>query len=165
VRRPIVAVVGAGRASEAARDAARRVGEAVARSGAVLICGGLGGVMEAAALGAKQAGGVTLGVLPGPDTSQANPFIDYAIATNMGQARNAVIVQTADAVVSVHGGYGTLSEIALALKAGKPVFCIHPPCEVPGARIVESPQEAAERAVAAARERVESSEGKGASGS
>ncbi|SMC17317.1 hypothetical protein SAMN02746041_00279 [Desulfacinum hydrothermale DSM 13146] len=161
MRRPVIAVVGAGTASEAAAEAARRVGSAIAKAGAVLISGGLGGVMEAAAQGAKEAGGVTLGILPGADTWSANPHIDHPIATNMGQARNAVIVQTADAVVSVHGGYGTLSEIALALKAAKPVFCIHPPCEVPGARIVESPEEAVERAVAAARKRMASSRGKG----
>ncbi len=146
MRAPMIAVVGAGRASEDVLRTARRVGEAIARRGAVLICGGLGGVMTAAAEGAKQAGGVTLGVLPGSDTSSANPFIDFAVATNMGQARNAIIVQSADAVISVAGGYGTLSEIALALKAGKPVFSIDPPCPVPGIRICATAEEAVESA-------------------
>jgi uncharacterized protein (TIGR00725 family) len=87
----------------------------------VVVCGGLGGVMEAACRGAKDAGGTTVGILPGSDRAAANPFVDVAIPTGLGEARNALVVRAADALIAVGGGYGTLSEIALALKAGKPV--------------------------------------------
>jgi uncharacterized protein (TIGR00725 family) len=88
----------------------------------VLVCGGLGGAMEAACRGAKEAGGTTLGVLPGVDRGEANPYVDVAVPTGLGQGRNLVIVHTADALIAVGGGYGTLSEVALALRAGKPVI-------------------------------------------
>ena len=97
------------------------MGRELAARGAVLVCGGLGGVMEAACRGAKDAGGRTVGILPGTDRAAANPFVDTAIPTGLGEARNALVVRAADALISVGGGYGTLSEIALALKAGKPV--------------------------------------------
>jgi uncharacterized protein (TIGR00725 family) len=90
----------------------------------VLICGGLGGVMEAACRGAKTAGGTTVGILPGHDRAQANEHVDVALATGLGEARNALVVRAADALVAVGGEYGTLSEIALALKTGKPVVAI-----------------------------------------
>jgi hypothetical protein len=90
----------------------------------VVVCGGLGGVMEAACRGAKEAGAVTVGILPGADRSAANRFVDAAIATGLGEARNALVVRAADAVVAIGGAYGTLSEIALALKAGKRVVGI-----------------------------------------
>jgi uncharacterized protein (TIGR00725 family) len=93
----------------------------VAEAGAVLVCGGLGGVMEAACRGAQRAGGLTLGILPGRDRAEANPHVDVAIPTGLGEARNALVVHAADAVVAVAGEYGTLSEIALALQAGIPV--------------------------------------------
>jgi uncharacterized protein (TIGR00725 family) len=101
--------------------AAESVGRALAARGAVVVCGGLGGVMEAACRGAKEAGGTTLGLLPGSDRAHANPYVDVAVPTGMGEARNALVARTADALVAVGGGYGTLSEIALALKAGKRV--------------------------------------------
>ncbi|HUT54652.1 MAG TPA: TIGR00725 family protein [bacterium] len=123
-RRPVIAVCGAGAAGPELDELAARVGEAIAEAGAVLVCGGLGGVMEAAARGAREAGGLTIGILPGSDTGEANAWIEAAVATDMGPARNAIIVATADAVVAVGGGYGTLSEIALALKMGKPVVSI-----------------------------------------
>jgi uncharacterized protein (TIGR00725 family) len=112
-------VVGPGdaRADEAA--AAHSVGREVARAGAVVICGGLGGVMAAACRGAKKEGGTTVGVLPGSDRAAANEWVDVAIATGLGEARNAVVVRAADALIAVGGGFGTLSEIAFALKAGK----------------------------------------------
>ena len=97
------------------------MGRLLAERGAVLVCGGLGGTMEAACRGAKQAGGTTVGLLPGGSRSDANPFVDVAIPTDLGEARNALVVRAADAVVAVGGGYGTLSEIALALRAGKRV--------------------------------------------
>ena len=97
------------------------MGRLLAERGAVLVCGGLGGTMEAACRGAKQAGGTTVGLLPGGSRSEANRFVDVAIPTGLGEARNALVVRAADAVVAVGGGYGTLSEIALALRAGKRV--------------------------------------------
>lgn len=116
-----VAVVGSGNATEEESALAERVGAAVAQAGAVLVCGGLGGVMQAACRGAKREGGATVGILPGADRSAANTFVDIAIATGLGEVRNAIVVGCADAVVAVGGEYGTLSEIALALRAGKPV--------------------------------------------
>jgi len=97
------------------------VGRQLAERGAVVVCGGLGGVMEAACRGAKEAGGLTVGILPGTDRAAANAFVDVAVPSGLGEARNALVVRAADAVVAVGGGYGTLSEIALALKAGKRV--------------------------------------------
>jgi uncharacterized protein (TIGR00725 family) len=123
VRRTI-AVVGAGDASEAVCDLAYCAGLAVARRDAVLICGGRGGVMAAAARGAQSAGGLTIGILPGYDRRQANPNVEIAIATGMGEARNAIIVASADAVVALKGEGGTLSEIGLALKLGRPVVAL-----------------------------------------
>ena len=100
---------------------AEAVGRELAARGAVVVCGGLGGVMEAACRGAKDAGGHTVGILPGSDRAAANPFVDTAVPTGLGEARNALVVRAADALIAVGGGYGTLSEIALALKAGKRV--------------------------------------------
>lgn len=97
------------------------MGRELGSRGAVLVCGGLGGVMEAACRGAKEAGGTTIGILPGSDRSAANAHVDFAIPTGLGEARNALVVRAADALVAVGGGYGTLSEIAFALKAGKRV--------------------------------------------
>lgn len=95
------------------------MGRELGARGVVVVCGGLGGVMEAACRGAKEAGATTVGILPGSDRSAANPFVDVAIATGLGEARNALVVRAADALIAVGGAYGTLSEIALALKAGK----------------------------------------------
>jgi len=119
-----VAVVGSGTASGAETDAAEALGRHLAEAGAVVVCGGLGGVMAAACRGARRAGGRTVGILPGTDRAEANDFVEIALATGMGEARNAVVVGTADAVVAVGGEFGTLSEIALALKAGIPVVGI-----------------------------------------
>lgn len=117
-----IAVVGSGsRVPAAVRRRAEEVGRAVAESGAVLVCGGLGGVMEAACRGAHHGGGLTVGILPGLDRAEANEYVDVAIPTGLGEARNALVVRAADAVVAVSGEYGTLSEIALALQAGIPV--------------------------------------------
>src|SRR4051794_36981641 len=121
---PHIAVIGAGRAAPEQTEAAEAVGRALARSGAVLVCGGLGGVMEAACRGAKSAGGTTVGILPGDDRAHANDYVDVALATGFGEARNALVVRAVDALIAVGGEYGTLSEIALALKAGKPVVGI-----------------------------------------
>jgi uncharacterized protein (TIGR00725 family) len=114
-----VAVAGSADAPAADVEAAERVGRALAARGAVVVCGGLGGVMEAACRGTKAAGGATLGILPGLDRSEANPYVDIAVPTGLGEARNALVVRAADALIAVGGEWGTLSEIALALRAGK----------------------------------------------
>jgi uncharacterized protein (TIGR00725 family) len=117
-----VAVIGPGSGASAAElEAAEELGRLLAEADAVLVCGGLGGVMEAACRGAQSTGGLTLGILPGRDRSDANPYVEVAVPTGLGEARNALVVRAADAVVAVGGAYGTLSEIALALKGGTPV--------------------------------------------
>jgi hypothetical protein len=121
-RSPRIAVIGPLQATAEQAALAEQVGAEIARHGAVLVCGGLTGVMEAAARGAKSAGGTTLGILPGDAAGDANPFIDIPIATGMGEARNVVLVHTAQAFIAIGGAFGTLSEIALALRAGKPVI-------------------------------------------
>jgi uncharacterized protein (TIGR00725 family) len=115
-----IAVVGPSAATPAEHALGEEIGRLIAETGAVLVCGGLGGLMEAAASGCAKAGGRSVGVLPG-ERSAANPYLTVAVATGMGEARNAIVVRTADAVVAVAGEFGTLSEIALALKMGKPV--------------------------------------------
>jgi uncharacterized protein (TIGR00725 family) len=126
VSRVHIAVVGAGDDDAPAAElaAAETVGRRVGEAGAVLICGGRGGVMEAACRGARAVGGLTVGILPGTDRAGANAYVDVAVPTGLGEARNALVVRAADAVVAVDGGYGTLSEIALALAAGTPVIGI-----------------------------------------
>ena len=118
---PYVAVVGSGVADDSLARAAEELGRELARLGAVVVSGGMSGVMEAAARGAKSEGGMTLGILPGSRRSEANAFVDVAVATGMGEMRNALVVRAADAVVAVGGEFGTLSEIGLALKTGVPV--------------------------------------------
>jgi uncharacterized protein (TIGR00725 family) len=118
---PYIAVIGAGDASADEEDAAEAVGAHLAQAGAVLVCGGRGGVMEAACRGAKAQGGTTVGILPGASRTDANPYVDVAIATGLGELRNGLVVRAADALVAVGGAFGTLSEIALALTAGKTV--------------------------------------------
>jgi len=137
-----VAVVGAGEGvAQAILDDAEAVGEQLATGGAVLVCGGLGGVMEAACRGAVRAGGATVGILPGSDRAAANPWVTAAIASGMGELRNGLVVRAADAVIAIAGGVGTLSEIALALKAGKPVVGLGT-WEIPGVRPAGDPAEA-----------------------
>jgi uncharacterized protein (TIGR00725 family) len=116
-----VAVVGAGEYEETRCDLARELGRKIAEHGHVLITGGLGGVMEAASEGARKAGGVTVGILPG-EKETANRHVNVAIGTGMGHGRNAIIVRSADVVIALPGLYGTLSEIALALKMDKMVI-------------------------------------------
>ena len=116
-----VAVIGGNRPGREGLDQAYRIGRLLAREGAVLVCGGLGGVMEAASRGAKEAGGLTIGILPGRDPAEANPSIDIPFATGLGYTRNSLVVMNADAVIAVDGEYGTLSEIAFSLIYGKKV--------------------------------------------
>ena len=125
--RPIrIAVCGAGNGDARLLRLAEQVGEEIARSGAAIVCGGLGGVMEAAARGAQVHGGTTIGVLPGDDAAAANPWISLPLPTGMGEARNALVVRFADAAIAVGGEWGTLSEIALAAKMGVPIVLLAP---------------------------------------
>jgi uncharacterized protein (TIGR00725 family) len=146
--RRYVAVVGPGDATAAELTAAVAVGAELARAGVVLVCGGLGGVMEAACRGAREAGGTTVGILPGEDRTAANPFVDLAIPSGLGEARNALVVRSADALVAVGGGYGTLSEIALALKAGKRVVGLGA-WDIEGVESAATPEQAVAAALAA----------------
>lgn len=121
-----IAVIGGATCGERHRDFAYRTGAEIGRAGATLLCGGRGGVMQAAAEGARSVGGSTVGILPGVDRgdSPPNPFIQTSIYTGMGQARNQVLVLSADAVIGIGGGWGTLTEIGLALKHQKPVLLL-----------------------------------------
>lgn len=118
---PHIGVIGAGETDEELSALAEAVGSALARRGAVLVCGGLGGVMEAACRGAVEEAGLTVGILPGTDRRAANPHVRVAIPTGMGEMRNALIVRAADAIIAIAGEFGTLSEMAFALKTGVPV--------------------------------------------
>ncbi|TMC43372.1 MAG: TIGR00725 family protein [Chloroflexi bacterium] len=120
----MVAVCGESDPQTSLADLAFELGHGIAERGAILICGGLTGVMEHAARGARAAGGLTVGLLPGEEPDDANAYIDLAIATGLGHARNAVLARTADGVVALGGGLGTLSEIALALRDGRPAIGI-----------------------------------------
>ena len=120
----MIAVIGDSDPSPECARLAEEAGRAIARSGATLVCGGLGGVMEAAARGAKEAGGLTVGILPGTDPGAANPHIDIPVCTGMGNARNAVIAATAEGLIALEGSWGTLSEIALGMKLGRRVVAL-----------------------------------------
>ena len=152
----MIAVIGGDSAPQAVLPLAEDVGREIARRGHVLVCGGRGGVMEAACRGAREAGGHTIGILPGPDRSDANAYVEFPIVTNLGAARNAVVVLSADALIAIDGSYGTLSEIALAFAHGKPVvglrtWHISDEAGVEDERIVRAadPAEAVELAVGA----------------
>jgi uncharacterized protein (TIGR00725 family) len=120
-KKPLIAVVGAGVCDEKIYKLAETAGRALAKAGFTIICGGLGGVMEAACKGAVFAGGETIGILPGDDPKQANPYVQIPVATGMGIGRNIIIIRSASVVLAIDGKYGTLSEIAFALQLGKPV--------------------------------------------
>lgn len=123
--KPLVAVVGGSECTAEEAALAEAVGRGLAGAGAVVVCGGLSGVMEAAARGVRAAGGLCIGLLPGADPRAANRYIDVALATGMGEMRNALIVRAARAVIAIGGGPGTLSEVALALRIGTPVVGLH----------------------------------------
>jgi uncharacterized protein (TIGR00725 family) len=137
-----IAVIGGSDIGPETAGLAREVGREVAARGAVLLCGGLGGVMAAAAQGAQEAGGVSLGILPDGDRLRANPYLTYAIATNLGHARNVLIAHSADAIIAVDGSYGSISEAAIALKLGKPVIALNVTWDLPGLKRAASPEEA-----------------------
>jgi uncharacterized protein (TIGR00725 family) len=146
---PYVAVVGPGDATHEEADAAEQVGAGLAHAGAVVVCGGLGGVMAAACRGASRADGMTIAILPGADRAAANEWARVVIPTGMGEMRNALVVRAADAVIAVGGAYGTLSEVALALKTGVPVVGINT-WQIEGVVQVGSPADAVGTALALA---------------
>ena len=123
-RRLYVAVVGSGTATGELYGLAREVGRLVAERGAVVVCGGLSGVMEAAARGATEVGGIAIGILPDENRGRANAYLSYSVVTGAGQARNLAVVCSGDVVIAVGGEYGTLSEMGLALKIGRPVVAL-----------------------------------------
>ncbi len=139
----IVAVIGTSRATADEKATAEEIGRLVARNGWILVNGGLEGIMEASSRGAREEGGVVVGILPTPTTEAANPYVTVPIATNMGHARNVIIAHTADVLIAVGGGEGTLSEIAVARKLGKTVFGIRS-WEVAGVTTVASTKSAIE---------------------
>jgi len=143
-----VAVVGSGTEHE---ENAETVGRLLAERGATVVTGGLGEVMAAASRGAKTAGGTTIGILPGELRTDANPWLDHVVVTGIGHGRNLAVVASGDAVIAVGGRYGTLAEIGFALTLGRPVVVLDPGWEVEGTVRAETPAEAVEFALAAAR--------------
>jgi len=136
-----VAVVGPGDASPAEIESAELIGRGVAQRGDTLVCGGLGGVMEAACRGANSVGDTTVGILPGSDRAAGNEWLTIALPTGLGELRNGLVVRAADVLVAVGGAYGTLSEVALALKTGVPVVGLHT-WEIDGIEVADSPADA-----------------------
>ena len=156
--RPVqISVIGAAEGEPEALEAAEEVGRLLAEAGAVVICGGRGGVMEAASRGAQAAGGIAIGVLPGSDPDEANEHVAHVVATGVGQARNLAVVGSGSAVIAVDGHWGTLSEIAFARKLGKPVVALrswtlrHRTEPDLGITEAETPAEAVKAALAATR--------------
>ncbi len=121
-KRKFISVIGGSQTSAREIRLAEEVGRELARKGAVLVCGGLGGIMEAACRGASSEGGITIGILPGDSREQANPYVQFPIVTGIGYARNAAVAKTGQAVIAIGGIYGTLSEIAFALQSSIPVI-------------------------------------------
>jgi uncharacterized protein (TIGR00725 family) len=145
---PYVSVVGSGEASGELYEKAREVGRLVAGKGGTVVCGGRTGVMEAAARGATEAGGVAIGILPDEDRERANEHLTYSVATGTGHARNLAVVCSGDVVIAVGGEYGTLSEIGLALKVGRPVVALESWDLEAHVAVASSPEEAVEAAFA-----------------
>lgn len=148
MHRRYVAVCGASQATPSQLDAAREVGRLLAKRGAIVINGGFGGVSGAASEGAALEGGTVIGILPDTDRGGVNPHLTVAIATGLGQVRNAVIVTAADSVIAIGAGWGTLSEIAFAKRLDRPVFALDT-WDVNGLEVVDTPAEAVERALEA----------------
>jgi uncharacterized protein (TIGR00725 family) len=145
---PYVSVVGSGEASGELYEKAREVGRLVAERGATIVCGGRTGVMEAAARGATESGGVAIGILPDEDREKANEYLSYSVATGTGHARNLAVVCSGDLVIAVGGEYGTLSEVGLALKVGRPVVALESWDLGEHVAVASSPREAVEAAFA-----------------
>jgi uncharacterized protein (TIGR00725 family) len=145
-----VSVIGSGAEHE---ENAEQVGRLLAERGATVVTGGLGEVMAAAARGAKAAGGTTIGILPGETRMDGNPWLDHVVVTGIGHGRNLAVVASGDAVIAVGGRYGTLAEIGFALTLGRPVVVLEPGWQVEGTQRAQTPTEAVEFALAAARHR------------
>jgi uncharacterized protein (TIGR00725 family) len=139
-----VAVIGSGAEHEAR---AEEVGRLLAERGCTVVSGGLGEVMAAAARGAKAAGGTTIGILPGESREDANEWIDHAVATGIGHARNLAVVASGDAVIAVGGSWGTLAEIGFASRLGRPTVVLEPGWEIAGVPRAETPEEAVDLAL------------------
>jgi uncharacterized protein (TIGR00725 family) len=151
-RRPAIAVIGGGDgASVEVLELAHQVGLEIGAHGATLICGGRGGVMEASARGASERGAHTIGILPGYEHGAANPYIEFVIATGMGEARNAVVIGSADAVIALAGEGGTLSEIGFALKLGRPLVALRAWPQIEGIEHADEPEAAVGEALRMAR--------------
>jgi uncharacterized protein (TIGR00725 family) len=150
---PRIGVMGDSSCSPEVYELARKVGFLIGTKGAILISGGMGGVMEASARGAREAGGTTIGILPGSSATEANRYIDIPIVTDLGNARNVINILTSEAVIAIHGSYGTLSEIALAMKCRVPVVGLRtwhltpPEGEATPIILTQSPEEAVEAAL------------------
>ena len=142
----IISVIGAGSCDQKTYQVAEDVGRLIAQGGAILITGGLGGVMEAASKGANEAGGTVIGILPGFSKKDANAYVTVPLITGLSHARNVIVVRSADAVIAVAGEYGTLSEIAIALKLGKPVIGIHTWENIEGVVKLDNAEDAVARA-------------------
>lgn len=145
-QRKRVGVIGGSRPDQASRAMARKVGELLAKKGAVLVCGGLGGVMEAACRGAKEAGGLTVGILPGQNPDEANAYVDLPVATGLGYSRNSLVAMNAEVLIAVDGEYGTLSEIAYGIIYGKRVIGLGT-WDIKGVIPARTPEEAVELAL------------------
>lgn len=141
-RTDYVGIIGAGECSDTVYGLAREVGYEIGKRGWMMVCGGLGGVMEGAAKGCREAGGLTVGLLPGLEKASANPYIRVPIPTGLDEGRNLVLVRTADVLISIAGGYGTLSEIALALKMNKVVIGLETWQDIRGVHYVSNPKDA-----------------------
>ena len=144
-----ISVIGSGAEHE---ERAERVGRLLGERGCTLVCGGRGEVMAAAARGAKSAGGVTIGILPGESRADANEWIDHVVATGIGHARNLAVVASGDAVIAVGGRWGTLAEIGFARTLGRPVVILEPGWQVEGVERAATPEEAVDVALRLARE-------------
>ncbi len=142
----IISVIGAGSCDKEIYSIAEEVGRLIARKDATLVTGGLGGVMEAASKGAKEAGGVVVGILPGFSKEEANQYVTVPIVTGLSHARNIIVARSGDAVIAVSGEYGTLSEIAISLKLGKPVIGINTWDNIEGVTGTNSAEEAVKKA-------------------
>lgn len=141
-QKTVIGVIGSADPSAAGQQMAFEVGRLLAEAGAVLVTGGLGGVMAAASKGCAEAGGLVLGILPGDNPDAANPHVDIAIPTGMGHSRNVLVAQTAQALIAVEGGLGTLSEVAIGLKTGRAVFLLESRLQVEGAILMKTAQQA-----------------------
>ncbi len=147
VKQTIIGVIGAGDASSQECNLAQEVGKEIAKNGGTLLCGGMGGIMEASCRGAKAHGGTTIGILPGTSKEDCNPYIDYPIVTAMGHGRNVIVASSCDAIIAIGGGFGTLSEIAFALRLKIPIIGIKTWDVSSDIKKAETPEEAVYMAI------------------